>query len=50
MNIVLVSLNDAKYQPLADITWKQNKEIYAEKHGYGHACKTDNFYNVGLGF
>lgn len=30
----VVSLNDEKYQPLADLTWNQNKQQYCEKHGY----------------
>lgn len=50
MNCAILSLNDAKYQPLADITWKQNKEIYAEKHGYACANKTENFYGITIGF
>lgn len=52
MNFALVSLHNAAYQPLADLTWNQNKIIYAEKHGYGYACKTevDQFYGVTLGY
>jgi len=50
MNFALVSLNDRNYQPLADITWEQNKVVYADLHGYAHACKTEGFYNVGVGF
>ena len=50
MEFALVSLNDRNYQPLADITWEQNKVVYAELHGYAHACKTEGFYNVGVGF
>jgi hypothetical protein len=47
----IVSLNDAKYQPLADLTWDQNKKLYAEKHGYMAINKTDNFVgNIALGF
>jgi hypothetical protein len=30
----VVSLNDEKYQPLADLTWNQNKQQYCERHGY----------------
>ncbi len=30
----VVSLNDEKYQPLADLTWTQNKQVYCERHGY----------------
>jgi hypothetical protein len=43
MNIAILSLNDEKYQPLADITWTNNKKKYAEKHEYMYACKTENF-------
>jgi hypothetical protein len=50
MNIAILSLHDEKYKPLADMTWTQNKEKYAEKHGYMHACKTDNFYGITIGF
>ena len=50
MNIAVVSLNNQGYQPLADLTWDQNKALYAERHGYAYACKTDNFYNVNIGF
>lgn len=50
MNFALVSLNNDVYQPLADLTWFQNKVEYAERHGYGHALKTDGFYGVGIGY
>jgi hypothetical protein len=50
MNFAIVSLNDKNYQPLADLTWEQNKVKYAERHDYGYACKTDGFYNVVIGF
>ena len=50
MNFALVSLNDRNYQPLADITWLQNKVEYAERHGYGYACKVDGFYGVSIGY
>ena len=50
MNFALVSINDRYYQPLADITWTQNKVEYAELYGYGHACKVDGFYGIAIGF
>lgn len=50
MNIAIVSLNDINYQPLADLTWSQNKVEYAERHEYAYACKTEGFYGVGVGF
>lgn len=40
---VLISHNDEKYQPLADITWDQNKVLYAEKHGYSYYNRTEGF-------
>lgn len=47
----IISLNDEKYQPLADYTWEQNKKLYAEKHGYLAINKTDNFVgNISIGF
>jgi len=38
----LVELHDAQYQPLADLTWNQNKIPYALRHGYRYFCKKDN--------
>jgi hypothetical protein len=47
----LVELHDDKYQPLADLTWNQNKLEYAQLHGYKTFCRTDNFVpNVGMGY
>jgi len=39
----VLSLNDANYQPLADITWTQNKKIYCDRHGYEGMLKTNKF-------
>lgn len=39
----VISFNDEKYQPLADITWNQNKQIYCDRHGYAGINKTSNF-------
>jgi hypothetical protein len=50
MSFALVSLNDVHFQPLANLTWEQNKVVYAELHGYSHACKTDGFYGVTPGY
>jgi len=52
MNIALISLHNSAYQPLADLTWDQNKVPYAELHGYSHSCKTeaDGFYGVQIGY
>lgn len=30
----IISFHDEGYQPLADITWFQNKKEYCERHGY----------------
>ena len=32
--IVVLTLNDEKYKPLADITAIKNKKVYCDKHGY----------------
>jgi len=50
MNFAIVSLNDRNYQPLASLTWDQNKVLYAEQHDYAYCCKNDGFYNVVIGF
>ena len=47
----LITFHNEKYQPLADLTWDQNRLMYAAIHGYGAHCKTDDFigvYGVGL--
>lgn len=49
MNFAVISLHNHNFQPLADLTWP-NKIKYAEKWGYGYACKNNNFYGVALGF
>jgi hypothetical protein len=47
----VVSLNDEKYQPLADLTWDQNKKLYCERHGYAGINKTSGFVgNISIGF
>lgn len=51
MNIALISLHDQKFQPLGDLTWTQNKEVYADMHDYMAFCRTDDFHgNVSIGF
>lgn len=40
---VIVSHHDLKYQPLGDLTWEQNKKVYAERHGYAAHNRTENF-------
>ena len=34
MSIVVVSVHDEKYEPLAEWTLHKNKKPYCEKHGY----------------
>lgn len=47
----VVSLNDEKYQPLADLTWTQNKQVYCERHEYLGINKTSDFVgNIPIGF
>lgn len=43
MKFALVTAHNATYQPLADITWDQNKKLYAERHGYDAIAMTDGF-------
>ena len=38
----LISLHAPNFQPLADLTWDQNKLLYAQRHGYSAFCKSDN--------
>lgn len=45
MNIALASLNNAYYQPLANITAWQNKIFYCDVHGYIPYFKNNNFKN-----
>jgi len=47
----LITLHNEAYQPLADLTWTQNKVVYAEQHGYKAICKTDGFREgSGIGY
>ena len=39
----LITVHDRGYKSLSDLTWNQNKLIYAAKHGYAANAKTDNF-------
>jgi hypothetical protein len=43
----LITHHDAVYQPLADLTWNQNKVLYAKQHGYDYHAQTDNFITAG---
>jgi len=39
----LIEFHYANYKPLAELTWTQNKVVYANLHGYKTFCKNDNF-------
>lgn len=41
--MAVVSLFNERHADLAELTWKNNKVRYAEKHGYLALAKTDNF-------
>ena len=44
-------MNDAKFQPLADYTWTQNKVPYCERHGYAAHNMTSGFRgDIPIGF
>lgn len=42
----MITHHDAGYQKLADLTWHQNKLLYAEQHGYATYAKTEDFYTA----
>lgn len=50
MKYAIVTMYDGPYASLAEYTWTKNKVVYAEKHGYMHIAKTDNFSGMNLGF
>lgn len=51
MTHAVMSSNNELYQPLADITWHQNKKIYAQMHGYETFYRNSNFSpDVPLGY
>ncbi len=43
MKFALVTAHNEAYQPLADITWNQNKKVYCEKWGYDALAMTSGF-------
>ncbi len=43
MKFALVTAHNEAYQPLADITWNQNKKVYCEKWGYDALAMTTGF-------
>lgn len=52
MNIAMATLNDESYEPLAEITFHQNKYQYCLKHGYEPIQKNDDwsFPKKAIGF
>jgi hypothetical protein len=50
MTFGIISLHNKDFQPLADITWNQNKVPYAELHGYRHFVKNHDTYQHVIGF
>ena len=47
----IISLHDSGYQPLADLTWNNNKLLYAQKHGYAADCKSSGLRgDVSIGY
>ena len=47
MNFAIVTAHNTTYQPLADITWNQNKRLYAERWGYDAIAKIGEYkYDV----
>ena len=49
MNL-LATIHNLRYAELAAMTWDKNRVLYAEKHGYAHCAKTDDFYGLAVGF
>jgi hypothetical protein len=43
LKFALVTAHNEAYQPLADITWNQNKKVYCEKWGYDALAMTSGF-------
>jgi len=42
-NMAIVSIFNERHSDLAELTWYNNKVLYAENHGYLAVAKTDNF-------
>lgn len=42
----LITLHDKNYQPLADLTWNENKVSYASMHGYAAHALTEGVDNL----
>jgi hypothetical protein len=50
MRCALVTIHDANYKTLADLTWHRNRELYAARHGYDAIVQTENFKVANLGW
>lgn len=50
MRGAIVSIHDDNYKELADLTWHNNRKLYAHHHGYDAIAKTDNFGDTNIGF
>jgi hypothetical protein len=50
MKAAVVTTHDDNYKILADLTWDQNRSLYANKHGYGALAKTTNFQQPIIGW
>ena len=50
MRCALATIHNENYAALANLTWNQNRVLYAQKHNYGAIAKTDNFNGMNLGF
>lgn len=50
MRGALVTIHDANYAQLADLTWTRNRTQYAARHGYEAIAKTDGFDGMNIGF
>ncbi len=50
MKCALVTIHDDNYAKLADLTWTNNRALYAAKHGYDAIAKTDGFNGMNIGF
>jgi hypothetical protein len=46
MKFAMVTAHDQTYLPLADITWNQNKTLYAQKWGHDAVAVTEGFASV----
>ena len=46
MKFAIVTAHTEDYHELTDITWEQNKKLYAERHGYTPVAVTDGFNSV----